>query len=154
VRFTIDADVHLNALNPAEEGSAVSQELLRRVHQPPAGQDTSPPHEVVSPTLLVVEIAAAVARVFDDTVRGKDLASAVRDLPAQTWIALDASLAEEASAVGAELRLRGADAVYAAVARGARTHLVTRDRQQLERLLPQVPTCQRVPNPPPVPRTR
>lgn len=141
MRFTIDASVHLNALNPAEEGSAASRDFVRRVHQPPREPDTSPPHEVVSPTLLVVEIAAAVARVFDDTVRGKGLAAAVRELPAQTWVAFDAPLAEEASAMAAEIRLRGADAVYAAVARGAGSRLVTRDRQQLERLPPQVPTC-------------
>jgi predicted nucleic acid-binding protein len=89
----------------------------------------------------VVEIAAAVARVFDDTERGTHVAAAVRDLPAQTWVALDRSLADEASAVAAERRLRGADAVYAAVARRSESRLVTRDRQQIERLLPAIPAC-------------
>lgn len=141
MRLTIDASVHLNALNPAEEGSAASQELLRRVHEVAPEADASAAHEVVSPTLLLVEIAAAVARVFDDTGRAKEVAAAVRDLPAQTWIALDAPLAEQASAVAAELRLRGADAVYAAVARSAESRLVTRDRQQMDRLPPGIATC-------------
>jgi predicted nucleic acid-binding protein len=45
-------------------------------------------------------------------------------------------LGAEAAQLGAEARLRGADAVYAAVARRFGTILVTRDRQQLERLGP------------------
>ena len=141
MRFTIDASVHLNALNPTEEGSAASQELLRRVHEVAPEADAPADHEVVSPTLLLVEIAASVARVFDDTGRGTEVAAAVRDLPAQAWIALDAPLAEQASAVAAELRLRGADAVYAAVARSAESRLVTRDRQQLDRLPPGIAAC-------------
>jgi len=114
VLLTIDASVHLNALNPAEEGSSASQELLRRLHR--VAPEAEPRHEVVSPTLLLVEIAAAVARAFDDTERGKAVAAAVRDLPAQTWVDLDAPAAVEASAIASEQRLRGADAVYAAVA--------------------------------------
>jgi hypothetical protein len=49
VRLTIDASVHLNALNPAEAGSAASQELLRRVHEVAPEADASVAHEVVSP---------------------------------------------------------------------------------------------------------
>ena len=145
--LTIDASVHLNALAPAEEGSNASQEFLARVHRASPVAETSPqgaaspPNEVFSPTLLPVEIAAAVARVFDDTERGTQLAAAVLELPAQTWIALDRSLADEASAVAAERRLRGADAVYAAVARRSESRLVTRDRQQIERLPPAIPAC-------------
>jgi predicted nucleic acid-binding protein len=141
VRFTIDASVHLNALNPAEEGSTASQRFLARVHQPPPAGAASPPHAVFSPTLLMVEVAASVARILDDAERGAQLAWAVRALPAQTWIPLDASLTEAATEVAARQRLRGADAVYAAVARRSESRLVTLDRQQLERLPPAVPTC-------------
>lgn len=141
MRFTIDASVHLNALNPGEEGSAVSQRFLARVHRPPPPEAVTSPHTVVSPTLLMVEIAAAVARAFDDSERGARLAWAVRELPAQECFALDASLAEAAAEVAAGRRLRGADAVYAAVARRSGSRLVTLDRQQLERLPPAIPTC-------------
>lgn len=133
MRFTLDASVHLNTLNPAEEGAAASRELLRRVHQPAVGGPGATAHRVVSPTLLLVEIAPAVARVFDDPVRGRELAAADRDLPGQEWISMDPSFAEKAWAVAADHRLRGADAVYVAVARRAGSSLVTRDRQQLER---------------------
>jgi len=129
--FTIDASVHINALNPMEEGSPESQAFLE--------QACRRPWPVFSPTLLLVEVAAAVARVFDDTGRGLAMARAIRDLPGQTWIPLDKALAEEAARLAAEYRVRGADAVYAAVACQYGATLVTRDRQQLERLQPALP---------------
>jgi predicted nucleic acid-binding protein len=129
--FTIDASVHINALNSAEEGSLESQALLE--------QTSRRPWPIFSPTLLLVEVAAAVARAFDDAEKGAMLAQAVRNLPAQIWVPLDESLADEAARLGAECRLRGADAVYAAVARRYGTTLVTCGRQQLERLRPTLP---------------
>jgi len=130
--FTVDASVHLNALNPAEEGSAESQALLEQLHRRP--------WPVHSPTLLLVEIAGAFARVQDDTERAVALSKAVHGLPGQVWVPLDEVLAEQAAVLAAERRLRGADAVYAGVARRQGTTLITRDREQLERLPPIVPT--------------
>ena len=129
--FTIDASVHVNGLNPAEEESAESQAFLEQVFRRP--------WPVFSPTLLLVEVAAAVARVFDDAKQGLSVARAMRGLPGQIWVPLDEVLAREAARLAAERRLRGADAVYAAVALRYETMLVTRDRQQLERLRPALP---------------
>ena len=130
--FTVDASVHINALNAAEEGSEASRALLEQVSRQP--------WPVYSPTLLLVELAGAVARVLNDADRGMELARSVRNLPGQTWVALDAALADEATRVAAEHRLRGADAVYAAVACRYGTTLVTRDREQLTRVPPVVST--------------
>jgi len=90
------------------------------------------------PTLLVVEVAAAVARVLGDPDRAVGLAAAVRDLPSQSLLPLDGELADRALRLAAEQRLRGADAVYGAVAQRYGTVLLTYDRQQLERLPPAV----------------
>ena len=124
--FTVDASVHINALSPLENGSLESRLFLERVFRRP--------WPVFSPTLLLVEVAAAVARVFADTGRGLGMAQVVRGLPGQAWIALGDAMAADAARLAAECRLRGADAVYAAVAQRYGTMLVTRDRQQLERL--------------------
>lgn len=129
--FTVDASVHVNSLNPAEAGSPESQVFLERVYQRP--------RIVCSPTLLLVEIAAAVARVLGDAERGLALARAVRGLPGQMWVPLDDVLADEAARLATAYRLRGADAVYAAVAQRYGAILVTRDRQQMERLRPVLP---------------
>ena len=124
--FTLDASVHINAVNPAEPGSAASQACLQRLieQQQP----------LFSPTLLLVELAAAAARALGDAALALELTQAVCALPGQVWVALDDDLAVEAAQLGAEARLRGADAVYAAVARRFGATLITRDRQQLERL--------------------
>jgi predicted nucleic acid-binding protein len=124
--FTVDTSVYVNAIHSAEQGSSDSELFLKRVFQRP--------WPVFSPTLLLVEMATAIARVFDDTGRGLAMAQAARDLPGQIWVPLEESLADEAARLGAEHRLRGADAIYAAVANRYGATLVTRDHQQLERL--------------------
>ncbi len=131
--YTIDASVHINAVNTAEPGSAVSQACLQKLIEQ---------HQALfSPTLLLVELAAATARALDDAALALELTQAVRGLPGQAWISLDDDLAAEASHLGAEARLRGAEAVYAAVARRFGATLITRDRQQLERLAPLLPVA-------------
>ena len=124
--FTIDASVHINALNPKEEGSAESQAFLEQL----CGQ----PWPMFSPTLLLVEVATSVARAKNDANRGIAIAQAIRRIPGQVWAPLDDVLAEEAARLGSEYRLRGDDAVYVAVAKRYGATLATRDRQQLERL--------------------
>ena len=131
--FTIDASVHLNALNAGEEGNSESRTLLERIH--------GRPWPVHSPTLLAVEIAGAVARVLDDADQAILLMTALRRLPGQVWVSLDSALAVDAAQLAARHRLKGADAVYAAVARRHGATLITRDRDQLERLPPVVSTA-------------
>lgn len=129
--ITVDASVHVNALNWAEAGSAESKAFLDWLQQ-----ERQP---VTSPTLLLVEVAAAVARSQNDTERGIEAMRRLQGLPRHIWLPLDRSLAAQAARLAACYRLRGADAVYAAVAQRARTTLVTADRQQLERLEQAVP---------------
>jgi len=43
---------------------------------------------LVSPTLLLVELATAAARALNDPVLALDLMQAVHDLPGQVWVAL------------------------------------------------------------------
>jgi predicted nucleic acid-binding protein len=75
-----------------------------------------------------------------DTVQAMALAALVRDWPNQTLVPLDGALMDRATDLAASSRLRGADAVYAAVAQQFGTTLITLDRQQLERLPPEVST--------------
>jgi len=131
--YTIDASVHVSALNPAEADSDGSREflaLVRRQHVP-----------LFCPTLLLVEVAAAVARALGDARRAAALAAALRGWPNQTLVPLDEPLAGRAASLAATALLRGADAVYAAVAQQYDTTLVTLDRRQLERLPPEVKTA-------------
>jgi len=132
--YTVDASVHVSALNPAEAESAASQAFLAQVRQ-----EYVP---LFCPTLLLVEVAAAVGRAIGDATRAIELVETLRAWPNQTFVALDEALAAQAANLAATARLRGADEVYAAVAQQYATTLMTLDQQQLERLSPWVETAQ------------
>lgn len=132
--YTLDASVHVSALNPAEAESANSQMFLAQV------QRQNLP--LFCPTLLLVEVAAAIARALNDAPRAVALAAALRGWSNQKLVPLDDALADRAANLAAIARLRGADAVYAAVAQQYNTTLVTLDQQQLQRLPPLVKTVQ------------
>ena len=124
--YTIDASVYTNALNVREQGSQESRGFLEWLEQESL--------EIVCPTLLIPEVAAALSRALDNHEKGLAFAMSIRNLPNQTLVPLDDPLSLAAAELAARCRLRGADAVYAAVAERHQTTLVTNDRQQLERL--------------------
>ncbi len=85
------------------------------------------------PLLVWAEIAGAVARRTGDTDRGIKVAELIA---AKIWVRgvpLDASLARESMRLAAKLRLRGADAVYVALAAACQEPLLTLDAEMLER---------------------
>ena len=125
LRYTVDASVFVNAFNPHEPGHAASLEVLSAIQQ-----DSDP---VVVPTLLLPEIAAAVARASDDGAGALQYADATAALPQLTLVSLTPALARQAADLAATHRLRGADAVYVAVARRYGTTLVSRDEAQRSR---------------------
>ena len=123
---TIDASVFLNAFNPIEAGHQESHRLLAwlQAHAIP----------LIVPTLLLPEVAAAIARGRDDEALAREFAAALTRLPHMVWVPLDATLARQAAEVAAQHRLRGSGAVYAAVTLRFGSTLVTLDRQQRERV--------------------
>lgn len=122
IRYTLDASVLMNAFNPAEAGHAISLQLQTAIQS-----QTIP---VIVPTLLLAEVAATIARVLDDTPGARDFALRLSQLPYLRFAPLTRPLGLTAANLAAEYRLRGADAVYVAVARQFGTTLVTLDDQQ------------------------
>src|ERR1700674_109392 len=124
-RYTVDASVFVNAFNLHEEGHAESLQILAAI------QERGDP--VIVPTLLVPEIASAVARASDDGVGAMQYANATVALSHVPLVPLTPALARQASELAVTHRLRGADAVYLAVARRYGTTLVSRDDEQRTR---------------------
>jgi len=124
--YTVDASVFLNAFNPYESGHEESYRFLARIRGEPA--------PIVVPTLLLPEVAAAVARGREDATLAREFAATLGQLSNVVLIPLDAALAQEAVNMAAQHRLRGSDAVYVAVAQRFGSVLVTRDREQRERI--------------------
>ena len=123
---TVDASVFVNAFSPEEDGSDKSMTFLSQL-----SKDGIP---LIQPTLFLPEIAASIARKQDDAQAALELELELKNFLDLTLIDLDESLADFASEVAAKHRLRGSDAVYAAVALRFGTQLITLDREQLERL--------------------
>ena len=124
-RYTIDASVFLNASNTYEPGHSESVRLLRAIEQ------ASDP--LVVPTLLVAEIASAIARTTNDRDAALVYANMIASLPHMTLVPLSASMARHTADIAATYRLRGSDATYVAVADRYATTLVSRDQEQIAR---------------------
>ena len=121
----IDASVWVANVLEKDAHHAVSQGFMRRFIK--ARQMAS------VPLLLWAEIAGAVARRTGDADRGIKVAELIST---QTWVRgvpVDASLASESMRLAAMLKLRGADAVYVALATIRREPLITLDSEMLER---------------------
>jgi predicted nucleic acid-binding protein len=90
------------------------------------------------PTLAFVEVAAAIARRTDDPDVAMEAGAALLAMPGLVVHPLDLDASAEAAALAARMRLRGADAVYAAVAVSNGTTLITLDDELLARSRPLV----------------
>ena len=125
LRYTVDASVFVNAFNPHEDGHGDSLAILA------AMQEAGDP--IIVPTLLVPEVASAVARASDDRTGALEYSNATAGLPHVTLVSLTPTMARQAAELGATHRLRAADAVYIAVARRYGTVVVSRDDEQRSR---------------------
>ena len=93
---------------------------------------------VYSPTLALVEVAGALARRTGSRTLAE---SALRYLKGQSWLTLSSlSIAFSEVAVGIAITcsLRGADAVYVALARQESAPLITLDDETLKRSAPAI----------------
>ena len=124
--LTVDASVFVNAFSPTEAGSDKSFEFITQLRN--AGIP------LVQPTLFLPEVVASIARRKNDTELALELARDLEEFSNLTLVSLDETIAKLAVEIAAKHRLRGSDAVYAAVALRFGTQLVTLDREQLERL--------------------
>lgn len=123
---TVDASVWINAFRPGEEGNAESLAFLEKVRR-----SREP---LISPTLLLPELAAVLSRGGENREAVLRFVESIRQLPHQVFVALDETTAQVAVDLVERCQLRGADAVYASTAFRFGAILVTRDREQLERL--------------------
>ena len=124
--YTIDASVWVNSFDQREPGHVSSRQLLEvlRAHALP----------ITVPNLALAEVAGAISRTRNDPIRAQAFASSLEQLPNVTILPLDAELGQRALELAAHHGLRGADAVYAAVAHQVGSTLISRDNEHLTRL--------------------
>ena len=87
----------------------------------------------IAPILLVTETASALSRITGLPARGHLAVSQLYSMVEMSLVQIDQALVDEATDLAADLKLRGADSYYVAVARRLVLPLVTFDSEQLSR---------------------
>jgi predicted nucleic acid-binding protein len=97
---------------------------------------------IVAPTIMLAEVSGSIARRTGNDQLGYQIVQQIRLLPTLQLITVDDGLGQLAAKIASTYRLRGADAVYLAVAQRLQIPLVSWDREQLERAAALVTTYQ------------
>ena len=131
--YTIDASVWVNAFDQREPGHLVSRQFLEVLR--------SQMRPIIVPNVVLVEVAGAISRTRRAPAQAQAFVTALSRLPHVTVRVLDEVCALHALTLAAQHGLRGADAVYAAVAREAGSTLVTLDNEHLTQLVNLLTVC-------------
>ena len=124
--YVVDASVWVSWLLTMDPMHLASRAWLR---------DAQDSHILLfAPTLLLPEVAGAVARRWGDPARGLEAGEAIGRLSGLELAPLDEMLADMAYRVAPGYRIRGAGAVYAALAQRLHLPLVTWDLEQNSRV--------------------
>lgn len=123
--FVIDASVWISRLLQDEPGHKDSRDWLTSV--------VEKMETIVEPTLVLAEVAGALARRAGNASAAHRAVQAIVRSPGISLVPLDRTASLAAAQLAADLRLKGADAVYVALAGMTGCELVTWDRTQLER---------------------
>ena len=88
---------------------------------------------LAAPALLLAEVAGAVSRRTGRPELAARAIDLLEQLPNSRLVTVDPQLARLAARLAGQLRLRGGDALYMALAQQLGFSLVTWDREQVER---------------------
>ncbi len=88
---------------------------------------------LVAPALFVTELGANVSRITGKAQSGRVAVAQIYALPVMTLVPMDQALVDEATDIGIDFALKGADSYFVAVAKRLNIPLVTFDSEQLSR---------------------
>lgn len=119
--IVVDASVMVSWLVPHDVHHAVSARWL--------AQQVASKTRIVAPNLLLTEVGGAIARRTGDAALGHQAVNQIQRLPLLRLVPIDHRLGLLATQLAVDLRLRGAYAVYVAVAHRLRIPLASWDRE-------------------------
>jgi predicted nucleic acid-binding protein len=123
--IVIDASVWVSHLIAQEIHHVVSRRWLAAVvHSKTV---------IAAPALLLAEVGGAIARRTGDTDLGHQAVNHVLSTPNLRLVYTDSALGMLAADLAANQRLRGADAMYVAIAQRLKIPLVSWDQEQVAR---------------------
>lgn len=123
--IVIDASVWISRILVDDPFHAVSRAwLLTQARQG---------HLLIVPSLFFAEVGGAVSRRSGSEAMGVDAIQRIARVPALRVVAMNPELGMQAGRLAAQLRLRGADAMYVALARRLNVPLATWDQELFQR---------------------
>ncbi|MEM7111648.1 MAG: type II toxin-antitoxin system VapC family toxin [Chloroflexota bacterium] len=123
--IVVDASVWISYL--------VQQDINHAKTRPWLAQTLLDHTPIAAPILLLSEIGGAMARRLGSAEIGNKAINQLLAIPTLRLISIDHALGIQASRIAANHRLRGADAVYVAVASHLNIPLVSWDKEHLTR---------------------
>jgi predicted nucleic acid-binding protein len=123
--MVMDASVWVSRLVPQDVHHLISRRWLERY--------VAAGGLLVAPVLLLAEVAGAISRRIGEPKLARQAVKNLLHVPGLRLIPVDQRLGREAAQLAADLRLRGTDAMYVAMARHLNIPLVTWDQEQQER---------------------
>lgn len=123
--IVVDASVWVSMLVPQDVNHDVSRRWLEAQTQ--AGQ------RLIEPVLMLTEVAGAIARRTGSSKIAQNAIDKLMEIPLMHIVAIDQRLGQKATELAINLYLRGADAIYVAVAHQLGVPLASWDKEQLDR---------------------
>ena len=123
--YVVDASVWASYYIPDDIFYPISREWIRR--------QVEVLEVITAPAILLAEVGGAVSRRTGDSQQAFEALALMQRLPNFQVLEVDASLARFSADLAVDLRLRGADALYVALAQRLDIPLITWDREQLQR---------------------
>ena len=123
--MVIDASIWVSFLVHQDTNYALTQPWLTKV--------ISSRIPIAAPILLLSEVGGAIARRLNNSVLGNRAVNQLLSIPTLRLIKTDHSLGIKAGRLAANHHLRGADALYVAVASELNVPLLSWDKEQLSR---------------------
>ena len=124
--YTIDASVWINGFDQRELGYDYSKQLLESIR--------NKGNTIIIPNIVLAEVAGAISRTRKNPKQAIIFTQAMSKLPNVKLIHIDKQIARKASQLAAQYALRGADSIYAAVAKQFNCVLISLDNEHLTRL--------------------
>ena len=121
----VDASVWVSWLNPQDSNHEASNTWIT--------QFIATNGIFVAPTLLLIEVAAALSRRTGQAILARTTVENIRALSGLRLVPIDSSLVQAAIVIASDRRLRAGDTLYVAVAHLLGIPLVSWDKEQLQR---------------------
>lgn len=118
----VDASIWVSRLVPQDEHHERCQKWLRQ--QRAAGVT------LVSPSLLLPEVAGAISRRTGDSALAEQAVQNLQALPGLRLIEMNQTVVQAAAQLAASCSMRGADSIFAAIAQQLNIPLATLDLDQ------------------------